>query len=126
MCADCVFDGDYRAVETIRFEMEQAGYRDALHALEAVTSSFIVPISGRIFMVVKDNPQKRKEEEPYAAVMVPVLEPTTQQDLTSMATAVQQACGIQKISWDSHTNTVLIRDSVSKVLPAAQLLKDLL
>jgi type II secretory pathway component HofQ len=123
---DCVFDGDYKATETIRFQMDQAGYREALHGLEAVTGSFIVPISARLFMVVKDTTQKRKEEEPFAAVIVHLPEPTTQQDLTAMITAVQQACGIQKIAWDSHTNTVLMRDSVAKVLPARQLFQDLL
>lgn len=123
---DCVFDGDYQATQTIHFQMDQADYREALHGLEAVTGSFIVPISGHIFMVVKDTAQKRKEEEPFAAVIVRVPEPTTQQDLTAMITAVQQACGIQKVAWDSHTNTVLLRDSVSKVLAAEQLFKDLL
>jgi len=123
---DCVFDGDYQATQTIRFEMDHADYREALHALEAVTGSFIVPISDRLFMVVKDTAQKRREEEPYAAVMVRLPEPTTQPDLTAIITAVQQACGIQKVAWDSHTNIVVLRDAVSKVLPARQLLKDLL
>jgi len=123
---DCVFDGDYHATQTIRFQMDQADYREALHALEAVTGSFLVPISDRLFMVVKDTAQKRKEEEPYAAVIVPVPEPTTQQDLTAMVTAVQQVCGIQKVSWDSHSNIVVMRDAVSKVLAAQQLFQDLL
>ena len=123
---DCVFDGGYQATQIIRFQMDQADYREALHALEAVTGSFIVPISDRLFMVVKDTAQKRKEEEPYAAVIVPVPEPTTVQDLTAIITAVQQACGIQKVSWDSHSSIVVIRDAVSKVIPARQLLQDLL
>jgi type II secretory pathway component GspD/PulD (secretin) len=58
--------------------------------------------------------------------MIPLSDPTTQQDLTAMITAVQQACGIQKVAWDSHTNTVLMRDSVSKVFAARQLFQDLL
>ena len=123
---DCVFDGDYRAAETLHFQLDQADYRTALHALEAVTGSFIVPISERLFMVVKDTAQKRREEEPFAAIAIPLPEPTSQQDLTAMITAVQQACGIQKAAWDSHTNTVLIRDSVSKVYAARQLFEDLL
>lgn len=123
---DCVFDGDYKATQQIHFQMDQADYREALHGLEAVTDSFLVPISERLFMVVKDTAQKRREEEPYAAVIVPLPEPTTQQDLTSMVTAVQQACGIQKVSWDSRANAVVLRDSVSKVLAARELFQDLL
>jgi hypothetical protein len=123
---DCVFDGDYHPTQTIRFQMDQADYREALHGLEAVTGSFLVPISDRLFMVVKDTVQKRKEEEPYAAVIIPLPELTTPQDLTAMVTAVQQACGIQKVAWDSKANMVLMRDAVSKVLPAQQLFHDLL
>ncbi|MGA3044047.1 MAG: type II and III secretion system protein [Bryobacteraceae bacterium] len=123
---ECVFDGDYKATQQIHFQMDQADYRDALHGLEAVTDSFLVPISDRLFLVVKDTPQKRKEEEPFAAVMVRLPEPTTQQDLTAMVTAVQQASGIQKVAWDSHTNAVWMRDSVAKVQAAQQLFQDLL
>ena len=123
---DCVFDGDYQATQIIHFEMDQANYREALHALEAVTGSFLVPISGRLFLVVKDTPQKRREEEPYAAVIVPIPEPTTPQELTSMITAVQQSVGIQKVSWDSQKDIVVLRDSVTKVLAARQLFEDLL
>jgi hypothetical protein len=123
---DCVFDGDYQATQTIRFQMDQADYREALHALEAATGSFIVPLSSKLFLVVKDTPQKRKEEEPYAAIIVPLPEPTSTQDLTAMITAVQQACGIQKVAWDSQKNVVVMRDAVSKVLPARRLFEDLL
>lgn len=123
---DCIFDGDYQAAQTIRFQLDQADYREALHALEAVTGSFLVPISERLFLVVKDTPQKRKEEEPYAAVIVPLPEPTSPQDLTSLITAVKQACGLQKVAWDSQNNIVVMRDAVSKVLPARQLFEDLL
>ena len=123
---DCIFDGDYHPTQPIHFQMDQVDYREALHALEAVTGSFLVPISDRLFMVVKDTAQKRKEEEPYAAVIIPVPEPTTQQELSAMVTAVQQACGIQKVSWDSHENIVMMRDAVSKVLSARQLFQDLL
>jgi general secretion pathway protein D len=123
---DCVFDGDYQPGHVIRFQMQQAGYRTALHALEAATGSFLVPISSKLFLVVKDTPQKRREEEPYVAIIVPLPEPTSIQELTSMVTAVQQACGIQKVSWDSQKNVVIMRDAISKVLPARALFEELL
>ena len=123
---DCVFDGDYQAGKTIHFRIDQADYRETLHALEAATGSFLVPISERLFLVVKDTPQKRKEEEPFVAVIIPVPEATTTQDLTAMITAVQQSCGIQKVGWDSQRNMVVMRDAISKILPARQLFEDLL
>ncbi|MFN7992950.1 MAG: type II and III secretion system protein [Bryobacteraceae bacterium] len=123
---DCVFDGDYQPARNIRFQMDDADYREALHGLEAVTGSFIVPLSDKLFMVVKDTPEKRKQEEPYAAIIVPLPEPTSTQDLTAMITAVQQACGIQKVAWDSQQNVVVMRDAISKIVPARQLFEDLL
>lgn len=123
---DCIFDGDYQPTRPFRFRMEQAGYREALHALEASTASFIIPISSQLFMVAKDTPQKRAEVEPAVSVTVHLPEPTTTQDLTALITAVQQTMGIQKVSVNTQQNTVVLRDTISKVLPARQLFEDLL
>ena len=123
---DCVFDGDYQAGQTIRFKMDQADYHEALHALEAATGSFIIPVSDRLFMVAKDTTQKRQQEEPFAALIVSLPEPTTLQDLTGLITAVQQACDIKKVAWDSQKNIVVLRDTVAKIIPARQLFEDLL
>jgi hypothetical protein len=67
---ECVFDDDYPAGSQIRFRLAGVDYRVALHGLEAVTGSFIVPLTSRRFMVVKDTPQKRLEREPMVAVTV--------------------------------------------------------
>ena len=47
-------------------------------------------------------------------------------DFNSMITAVQQALALEKVAFDTQTNTVIIRDRISKVLPARALLEDLL
>jgi hypothetical protein len=61
---ECVFDYDYQPGPIIRFQLQQVDYREALHALQATTGSSVVPLSKRVFLVVKDTPQKRKEVEP--------------------------------------------------------------
>src|SRR5579864_498601 len=48
---DTVFDGDYQPGPQIRFHLTASDYRETLHALEAATGSFIVPISKRLFLV---------------------------------------------------------------------------
>lgn len=122
---DCVFDGDYQPLSNIRFELQRVNYRDALHALEAATGSFIVPLTSRLFLVAKDTPQKRTEIEPTVAVAVRLPETTVPADFNAMITAVQQALALEKVAFDTHTNTVIIRDRLSKVLPARALLRDL-
>jgi hypothetical protein len=123
---DCVFDSDYQPSRPIRFRMHEADYREALHGLEAATGSFIVPVTPHLFLVAKDTPQKRAEVEPSVAVTIDLPEPTSTQDLTSLITAVQQTMSIQKVSWDTQKNVVVMRDTISKVLPARALFEDLL
>ena len=123
---DCVFDGDYTAGNTIHYEIAGVDYRVALHALEAATGSFVVPLTRKVFLVAKDTPQKRSELEPTVAVEVHLPEPTNPQDFTAIVTAVQQSMALEKVSWDTQNNTVVIRDRISKVLPARAMLLELM
>jgi hypothetical protein len=123
---DCVFDEDFQAGAAFRFQLKDVDYRDALHGLEAATNSFIVPLSPKVFLVAKDTPQKRQEREPTAAVELRLPESTSQQDFNSIITAVQQAFAIEKVAFDTQNNTVILRDRVSKVIPARMMFEDLM
>ena len=82
--------------------------------------------SKRVFLAVKDTPQKRKEVEPSISITVPLPEPTTTQDFTTLIAAVQQSLALEKVAWDTQKNTVVIRDRISKVTAARQLFDQLL
>jgi general secretion pathway protein D len=123
---ETVFDGDYQAGPTIHFHITDADYRNALHALEAATGSFIVPISNRLFLVVKDTEPKRREVEPTMAVTIPVPQATTVQDLTEIAQAVRQLFGLEHVAWDSQQSMVVLRGRTSLVMPARQIFEQLL
>jgi type II secretory pathway component GspD/PulD (secretin) len=122
----CIFDEDFAAGSNIRFDVKDVDYRDALHAAEAATGTFIVPLNGHVFLVVKDTPQKRIEREPVAAVEVQIPNALTQQDFNSIVTAVQQAFAVEKVAFDTQNNTVILRDRVSKVLPARLMFQSLM
>jgi general secretion pathway protein D len=122
---DCLFDDDYQASAPIHFLLADADYRDALHGLEAATGTFLVPLSKRVFLVVKDTPQKRIEREPTAAIELHLPEATNPQDFNSIVTAVQQAFAIEKVAFDTQNNSVILRDRVSKVFPARLMFEDL-
>lgn len=121
---DCVFDGDYVPMPSLRFQLREVNYRDALHGLELATDTFIVPLSGKLFLVVKDTPQKRQEQDPVAVVSIPVPPTSSPQNFNALVTAVQQAMSIQKVAFDTHNNMVIFRDRYSKILPAIALLND--
>jgi general secretion pathway protein D len=123
---DCVFDDDFQAGSALRFELKDVDYRDALHGLEAATGSFIVALSPKLFLVAKDTPQKRQEREPTAAIELRLPESTSQQDFNSLITAVQQAFAIEKVAFDTQNNTVILRDRISKVIPARMMFEDLM
>ena len=123
---DCVFDGDYQPFPEFRFQLKDVDYRIALHGLEAATSSFVVPLSEKLFLVARDTPQKRTEVEPTVAMEIRLPEATTQQDFAAMVAAVQQTLALEKVSWDTQTNTVIVRDRVSKMMPARVMFDDLL
>ena len=123
---DCVFDRDYQPGRPVPFRIRSADYRLALRALEAATASFIVPLNSKLFMVVKDTPQKRTELEPYVSVMVPIPDATTTQEVTEVVRAVQQAMALDKVGLDADRNAVVLRGPVSKVVPAQRLFQQLI
>jgi general secretion pathway protein D len=123
---DVVFDGDYQTGAVTRFQVSGISYREALHALMSATSSFIVPVGRRLVLVVKDTEQKRRDVENTMALTVPIPEAITVQEAQEMARAVQQLMEIQRFAIDSSQRVVLMRDRVSKLIPAQALLNQLL
>jgi len=123
---DTVFDSDYQPTPSITFRMQEADYREALHALETATGSFIVPLGERLFLVVKDTPPKRAEMEPSVTVLVPIPEPVTLPEAQEMARAAQQTMEIRRFAIDSVRRIVVMNDRISKIRPAQQILEELL
>jgi hypothetical protein len=122
-----VFDGDYpQTLPTIHFRISGVDYRTALNGLEAATGSFVIPISSRVFMVARDTQQKRTELEQTLVVAVPVPQFTTQQELTEIAQLVRQASSVEKIAWDTAAGQIVLRDRISRVVPAVVLMNQLL
>jgi Flp pilus assembly secretin CpaC len=121
-----VYDGDYPPAGTaVRFRITGADYREALHDLEAATNSFVVPLSSKLIMVAQDTVQKRTDLEQTMAISIPVPKAMTTQELTEIAQAVRQATNIEKLAWNSVDGEIVIRDRISRVLPAAALLRQL-
>ncbi len=123
---DVVFDGDFQPGPRRRLRILDADCRQALDQLQVATGSFVVPLSERLFLVAQDTPQKRAELEPVMAVTIPIPHPVSPQEAQELVRAVQQAMEIVKVGFDSQRRLILLRDRVSKVLPAQALLAQLL
>jgi general secretion pathway protein D len=123
---ETVYDGDYPAAgPQFRLQISGIDYREALHDLEAMTSSFVVPLSARLFMVAQDTPQKRNDLEQTILLTIPVPSALTTQELTEVAQAVKQATNVDKLAFDATHDEVVIRDRVSRALPAQALFQQL-
>jgi len=123
---DTVFDVDYVAGQPVRFDLDEVDARTAIHALEAATSSFVVPLSPKLLMIYKDTQQKRTEAEPTMAVTLSLPHPVSLQEAQELARAVQQCIEIQRFAVDSGRRLVLIKDRISKVRAAQELYLNLL
>jgi len=121
-----LFDADYQPTHSFRFELSNADYRDTLHALQAATNSFLVPVSARLIFVTNDTTQKRTEFEPTIAVVVPFPEAISVQELQEVATSIRGVMDSQKLMVDTTRHLIMIRDKVGKVRLAEKLLADLL
>lgn len=121
-----VFDTAYQPVQNIRFEITDVDYREALRALQIATNSFVVPAGDRLILVANDNQQKRQELESTAAVVVPIPEPFTIQEVQEIATGIRGTLEIQRLMVDSQRRLLVIRDRVWKVRAAEMLLHDLM
>lgn len=123
---DLVFDVDYQGGAPFRFKLDDVDYRTALNGLQAATSSFVVPLSDRVFMIYKDTQQKRAEAEPTVAVTLSLPNPVSVQDAQELARAVQQIMEIQRFAIDAGRRLVMIKDKVSKVRAAQAIYEQLL
>lgn len=121
------FDNDYPKTGTpLRFQVSSADYREAIHDLEAATSSFVVPVSGRLMMVAQDMPSKRNDLEQTMTIAIPVPQAITTQELTEIAQILRQATNVEKIAWESTESRIVLRDRMSRVMPAIAIMNQLL
>lgn len=120
-----VFEADYQSPPPFTFRMADVDYQEALRALETVANSFLVPVTGRLALVVRDTPQKRTERSPDEAVAIPIPERVSVQDAQEMVTAVQQTLDIRRATVDPTRHLVFIRDQASKVEAAKRIFANL-
>jgi len=121
-----VYDGDYpTGGPPVRFRITQVDYRQAIEALDAATSSFVVPLSPRAIMVARDTVAKRNDLEQFITLTVKVPQVITTQELTEIVQLVRQASNVEKIGWDTNNDQIVMRDRISRVALAQGLLEQL-
>jgi len=116
-----LFVPDYVELPALSFTLTEAGYREALRALEAASDSFLVPLDHNTAMVARDTQQNRTQWTRVASMAVPIPERLSVQEAQELATAVQQTLEIRRISMDPTRRTIYFRDSIAKVMAAREM-----
>lgn len=123
---DTIFDSDFQTGPQLSFHIDEADYREALHALEAATGSFVAPLSAKLLLVVKDSEQKRREVEPTVTLTMPLPDVLNQPELNEIAQGVRQIMTLEHLAVDTAHSTIVIRDRLSKALPARRMIAELI
>ena len=110
----------------IRFDVDDAGYEDALHLLEAATNTFIVPVSDSVLIAAQDSQQKRNELEPSAAAVFLIPQRSSVQEAQEILQSVQQSLEIRRAVLDQGKRMILMRGPYSRIRIAGALLQQLL
>ena len=122
-----IFDNDYPQGGTpVKFHMTQVDYREALDAAQIATNSFVVPISSKNLLVAKDTTAKRNDLEQYVVLSVPMTQVLTPAELTEIVQVIRQTTNVEKIGVDTANDQIVIRDRVSRAVPAQALLQQLI
>ena len=118
---DLEFDGD----DEIRFDLDDANFRDTIYALIDVTGTLVIPIHSGLFLVAEDTQSNRNQLQPVATAIIPITEPLNAQDADELAKAVQQVLDIKRLFVDTARQQVLVRDTVRNVQLANALYRHL-
>ncbi len=122
---EVVFDPDLQPGNTVKFRLEDVDFYRAFPALMELTSTFVVPVNGRVALVAADNQNKRRDLEPMMAALIPIPQVMSVEEANEVGRAVQQAMDIRRLVVDANRRQVYLRDTVSHVRLAQALYQEL-
>jgi general secretion pathway protein D len=121
-----IFEKDYQTPPPFSVEMADATWQEAFRAAEAASNSFLIAVTEKVALVVRDTPQKRAEWMPTVAVALPIPERMTVQEAQEILAAIQQTLEVRRIALDPQKRMIFFRDSALKADVARRILRDLM
>jgi general secretion pathway protein D len=118
-----IFDPDFPE-KKINIDLTNVTIEQALHVACIEAKAFWKPITSNIILVLPDTAAKRKEEEEQVLQKIYLHHAQTPQELTEMATSLQQMLELRHVQPVARDNAILIRDTPDKILLAGRLIAD--
>jgi general secretion pathway protein D len=118
-----IFDPDFPE-KKINIDLTNVTIEQALHVACIEAKAFWKPVTSNIILVLPDTAAKRKEEEEQVLQKIYLHHAQTPQELTEMATSLQQMLELRHVQPVARDNAILIRDTPEKILLASRLIAD--
>ena len=110
---------------SVRFDIENVKFAQAMEAATAVTKTFWIPLSGSQMYVVADTAENRRNFERLALRTFYFSDISTPQELTEMVNTLRVILDIRFVSMDASKSTITVRAPVAVVDAASQLIESL-
>jgi general secretion pathway protein D len=123
---DPIFEADFQAPGAAAFRVENISRDEAMHTLELIGNCFFVPVLDNKVLVFRDTTDKRNNNAPAMAAVIPISDRMNVQEAQELASGVQQILEIRHIAVDAGRRLIFLRDQEYKVLAARRLVADLM
>jgi type II secretory pathway component GspD/PulD (secretin) len=118
------FDTDLSS-KSFRFRVDDVDFRTAAALLGEVTNTFIRPLQSRLFLVINDTPDKRKQYSPVITRAVELPGAITPEQINELRQVVREIAGIANPQIDARTRQLVLRDTPENVALALELIQEL-
>lgn len=118
-----IFDPDFQD-KKINVDLINVTIQQALNVVCVEGKAFWKPVSSNIILVVPDTPGKRKEQEEQVLKKIYLQHTQSPQEITEIATSLQQMLELRHVQPVLRDNAILIRDTPAKILLATRLIQD--
>jgi len=110
---------------SVRFDIDNVNFAQAMEAATAVTKSFWIPLSGSQMYVVSDTTENRKNFERLALRTFYLPDAATPQELTEVVNALRVVLDIHIVSADPSKSTITVRAPQAVVDAASKMIESL-
>src|SRR5215469_2632402 len=110
---------------SVRFDIDNVNFAQAMEAATAVTKSFWIPLSGSQMYVVADTAENRKNFERLALRTFYFSDVAAPQELTEIVNALRVILDVHIVSADASKSTITVRAPQAVVDAASQLIESL-
>jgi hypothetical protein len=121
---EVAFDVDLHS-RTLRFHLDDVDFPTAARLLGDMTGTFWRPLTGRLFFVSENTPQKRKDYEASAVRTVRLPASETPEQMTEILRMVREIAGITRSDLDASSRTLTLRASPRSIAVAGDLIDNI-